>query len=483
MRATRRALLPTLATLVGLLGLLGPASAFAFAGADEIGDLPAGATISADHTLRLDLDAAIKLALRRSPLLPAAAAGVDGVRAKLAEAKAAMLPSFEATGFFSVMPTKRAGTSGADWINDWDWSELRPLATVQLTFTQVLTTFGKLTVLEQMAHVGLRIAEALREVAIGELRYQLAQAWWGLVMAADLDDLARQGRSKMEAERERLETMRDDGEEGYDPADMVRLLELEAEFEEKVRAAERARDLAQDALRLSLALPPHWQIEPDRRVLEAIEYTLLPITAYESLAVANHPRELSRRGGVQVKWEALRYERFKLLPDLVITGRLATTYAPGLQQTNDSLADNPTNPTQSGAGVALRWRLDVFRQFAKIDQAEAAYRYSREQAKIEMQKTRAAIRNLWREVRDRQAVLALQAKAMRATRGQLAQAADLADKGLGSRAAAQRALERYVRRHIAYAEHVYRYNVGIAELSRAVGTDVRAMQPAPAKAP
>ncbi|MEY3012065.1 MAG: hypothetical protein RIT45_800 [Pseudomonadota bacterium] len=467
----------TIATLTLLAGLLVASAASAFEGADEIGELPAGATMTADRTLVLDLPAAIRITLRRSPLLPAAAAGVDGVRARLREVEAAMLPTFEATGFFSIMPTKKEGTSGADWIEDWDWTELRPLATAQLTFTQVLTTFGKLTVLEQMAHTGLRVAEATREVAIGELRYQLARAWWGLVLAADLDEMARKGRERIVAERERLETLRDDDDERYDAADMARLLAIEAEFEEKVRAAERARDMAADALRFAMALPEGWKIEPTVRRLDAIDLGLLPMAAYESLAVANHPRELARRNGLAVKWHQLRYERSKLRPDLVVTGRLATTYAPGVTQAKDSLADNPTNPTQSGAGVALRWRLDVFRQLARIDQAEAAWRQQREQVKYEVQKTRAAVRNLWREVRDRRAVLELQARAMRATRGQMAQAADLADKGVGSRAEAQRALEQYVRRHIAYAENIYRYNVLVAALSRAVGTDVRTMQP------
>lgn len=467
-----RALAATL--LLALLAL--PATAAAWKGAAELGDLPAGATLTADHTLRLDLEAAVALALRRSPLLPAAAAGVAQVRARLHEAEAAMLPSFEATGFFSIMPTKKEGTSGADWIEDWDWTNLRPLATAQLTFTQVLTTFGKLTVLEQMAGTGFQIAEATRAVAIGELRYQLARAWWGLVLASDLDELSRKGRERIAAERERLETLRDDDDERYNSADMARLLAIEAEFEEKVRAAARARAMAEDAVRFALALETHWQIEPSTTKLDAVDYELLPMPAYESLAVANHPRELARRGGVTVKWQQLRYERFKLLPDLVITGRLATTYAPGVTPTKDSLADNPTNPTQSGAGVALRWRLDVFRQLARIEAAEAAWKQRREQAKIEALQTRAAVRNLWREVRDRRDVLDLQARAMRATRAQMLQASDLADKGVGSRAEAQKGIEQYVRRHIAYAENVYRYNVLVAQLSRAVGVDVRTLK-------
>jgi outer membrane protein, multidrug efflux system len=444
----------------------------------EIGDLPEGATVTGARQLQLSLSAALALATRRSAVLPAADAGVAVYRGKLKEAQSAMYPSIDASAFVTVIPSKRPGTTGENWLADWDWSELRPLATGQVSLTQVLTTFGKLDALEHMATLGVEIAKAMRQVAVAELRYGVTRAWWALVLATDLDSLASRGRAQLDKERARLEELRDDGDEAYDPGDITRLLGIEAEFEEKVRAARRGHALAQDALRYALDLDDRWKITAEATSLEVIDLPLLPMAAYETLAVSNHPRELARRQGVLVRLDQLRYERRKLLPDLVVTGRFAATYAPGVEETRDTLASNPSNPTQSGAGVALRWRLDIFRQFTRIDQAADTWRQDRHKARLEQQKTRAAVRNMWREINDMAVVLRLQGRAMRAVRGQMTQAVDLADKGLGPRGDALRHIEQYVRRRITLADATYRFNVSVAGLSRAVGIDVQTMRPA-----
>ncbi len=457
-----------------------PDSAPKRVGLAELGSLPAGATLTDDTTLVLDLAAAKALARRRSPIIASAAAGVDNVRAKLAEAHSAWFPSIEATAFGTVIPTKRAGASGADWLEDWDWTQPKPLFTGQVSVTQPLYTFGKLDALAQMARHGVQIAQATRRIVEAELDFQVERAWWGLVMAADLDDVVTKGRAQIEKERDRLEALRDDDDEKFDPADLVKLRVVEVEFEDKVRSALRARALAQDALRFAINLDAPWTIRPSLQEMAAPELEPLPVAAYETVAVANHPREVARRGGLLLRIDQLRYERNKLLPDVVLTGRLATTYAPGTQQTNDSLADNPTNPTQSGAGIAIRWRVDLFRQLDRIEQTAATMRQERARNEIERQKMRVDVRNSVREMIDLKEMAAFHDRALRATRGQMVAATDMADKGLGSRAAAVGAIEQYVRRRLAHADNLYRYQIAVAELSRAIGVDVRSM-PAPAR--
>ena len=104
-------------------------------------------------------------------------------------------------------------------------------------------------------------------------------------------------------------------------------------------------------------------------------------------------------------------------PDLVLTGRLAYTYAPSVTTGDESLADNPTNPTQSGAGLGLRWRLDVWNQLARINTARAEARKAKTLARAEELKVRVAVRDLVRQTRDAQAMVPIYARAMRAARG------------------------------------------------------------------
>ena len=92
---------------------------------------------------------------------------------------------------------------------------------------------------------------------------------------------------------------------------------------------------------------------------------------------------------------------------------------------------------------------------------------------------RVEVRSAVREMVDLKAMAGFHDSAMRATRGQMAAATDMADKGLGSRAAALTAIEQYVRRRLAHADNLYRYHVAVAQLSRAIGVDVRTMSAPP----
>ncbi len=443
-----------------------------------LGVLPAGATVTDDHVLRVDLAAAKALVRRRSPILRGARAGVDNVKARLSEAKSAWFPTIEASGFATVIPTRIEGTDGSSYLQDYDWMDLRPLATGQISLVQTLFTFGKLDALTAMARQGIQVAEATRRVVESELDYQVERAYYGLVMASGIDELARKGREQLHKERARLEALRDDGDESFDAADLIKLRVSQVEFEEKLRAALRARDLAQDALRFALDLDLPWRITTADEELPEPGFAPLPVAAYETLAVANQPRELARRRGLLLRLEQVRLERNRLLPDLVLTARFAYTYAPGTAQTDDSLADNPNNPTQSGAGLALRWRIDLFRQLERIEQTEFDMRRERAEMQVERQKMRADVRNAVREMLDLGELSVLHDAAQRSVRAQMTSAIDLADKGLGTRAAATTAVESYLRRRLAHTENLYRYHVAVAALSRAIGVDVRDM-PAP----
>lgn len=427
--------------------------------------------MTAPHTLAVTLHGVRALARRRSPLVVAARASIDQVRARLEEARAAWVPSIEATGFATVVPTKREDVVSDSVWEQYDWTDLRPLMTAQVTLSQPLYTFGKIDALAAMARQGIHVAAAAARIVEAELDLQVARAYWGLVMAHDLEGLIERGRRELAKERIRLEALRDNDDENFDAADLLRLRVMELEFEDRVRSAQRAKALAQDALRFAVNLDAPWTLVPADRELPAPSLVPMPMAAYETVAVANHPRELVRRRGETLRLEQLRYERAQLLPDLVLTGRVAYTYAPSVPQSDDSLADNPTNPTQSGAGLALRWRLDVFRQWDRIQQHEASARQERARNDVEQQRMRSTVRDAVRQMIDLGAMTTLHDRAVDLARSQMTAALDMADNGLGSRADALKAVEQYIRRRLSRDDNLYRYHVAVATLGNAIGVD------------
>jgi outer membrane protein TolC len=343
--------------------------------------------------------------------------------------------------------------------------------TGQLSFNQVLWTFGKLDTLQRMASQGIHIGKSVRHIAAMEMLYQVSRAWWTLVLVDELNDIIVDGQKYLSKERSRLENIRDEGGDS-DPSDLLRLRIIEADFQSRIRQVHRNRAMASDALRMGMDDPMEVKLSATHQGLKALRFPLLPTAAYESLAVANHPRLMALRGGTQVKLEQIRLRKQQMLPDLLLVGRIAYTYVPALSLESESLAQNPTNPTQSGGGIALRWNLDVFRQLAQLEQARIEHRKSVNQQRAEKQKVRLEVRRLVREVNDAKAMIAVYHRAMKAARGWLRAESEMHKDGFQKHDEVLRAMDQYYRRRLAYLKSIHKYNVLVAELSRAVGMDV-----------
>ncbi len=410
-----------------------------------------------------------KIAMKRSPLIAAARTDIDKYAALAREARSAKMPKFEVTAFGTALPTLKEGRSGADMFNDWDWAKAGPFLTGQLSFTQALWTFGKIDTLQRMAKTGVAVGAAVQQVARMEMHYQLSRAWWTLVLADELSAIIEAGEKQLRKERKRLDKQQDD--EDFDPNSMMQLRMLEADFEARVRSARRTRAMAADGLRMAMDEPPTTKVSAKTEGLDPIEFPVLPSAAYENLALQNHPRLLARRGGLAVKLDQVRYQRNSLWPDVLLIGRVAYTYAP-TRDASTSVTENPTNPTVSGGGIAMRWKLDIWRQFARIDKAETAWRRESKRVRAEEQKIRMEVRKLYRELVDAQAMMRVHERAMKAARGWLRTEEEMQGGGFSEYRELARALEQYYRRKLTWLESIYRYNVLVANLSRAVGSDI-----------
>lgn len=437
----------------------------------------ATAAASEPAPLRCSLQQCYSAALQRSPLIAAARLGIDQYASKLREARTAWYPKLEGSAFSTALPALKPGRDGSDTFNDYDFANLGPLVVSSISVAQPLYTFGKISALQQLAAQGVDIARATVRVAEDEMRYQLSRAWWGLVLVDSLRDLTSDGRKLLDEQREKLEKARDDGDPGFNQADLLKLNVYGSEIEEKVRLFERNRAQAEDGLRLAMATAPDAPVAAAGE-LTAVVVPEVPSAAFEALALANAPRLLAQRNGVQARLIQVDLAQNQLWPEVVFVARLAHTYAPTRDATTDSLATNPNNSATSGVGVALRWSLDLFRQLEKIDQARLDARQAVLQTQGEAQKLRTEVRQLVREMNDARALIDIQERAMKAARGWLAAESQAYEDGFQEFAEVLRATETYYRKRLAHADAVYAYNIAVAALSRAVGMDLTTLEAA-----
>lgn len=416
-------------------------------------------------------EACLQRALHKSPLIAAAREGLPIYEGKLREAKSGYLPKLEVNVFSSVLPEQIDGTPGTNPLTDFNYLSLSPLVVSSVGLAQPLWTFGKLSTLNQMAREGVEVSKATVRAAEDELRYQLARAWWGLVLVGELREMIDEGLRLMHEQQTKLEKQRDTEDPDFNPSDLMRLKVLSADLEDKARQFHRSRLLAEDAVRVAVGERHEMPVRADGELVP-VEFEVLPSAVYEELALANNPRLLAMRGGARVEVLQAELAADNLWPDVLLIARYASVYAPSRETTQDSVATNPNNSATSGVGITVRWNLDLFRNLAKLDQAQAKAAQARLAEQGEREKHRAEVRNLYRELVDAKAMIAVQDKAMRAARGWLTSEQQAYDDGLGEFPELVRALETYFRRRLAWADAIYQYQLAVAALSRAVSQDI-----------
>ncbi len=437
--------------------------------------LPAQPAGAEPKPLRCTLQQCYATALQRSPLMAAARLSVDQYDSKLREAQTAWYPKLDISNFSTALPALKPGRDGSDTFSDYDFLNVGPLMVSSISMVQPLYTFGKISALKRLAHQGVDIAHTTVRVAEDEMRYQLSRDWWGLVLVESLRDLTTDGLKLLKEQRERLETARDEGDSNFNQADLLKLNVYAAEIEEKVKQFDRNRAQAEDGMRLAMDYGSDVPVEAAGE-LTAVAVPELPSAAYEALALANAPRLLAQRNGIQARLIQVDLARNQLWPELVFVARLAYTYAPTRDATTDSLATNPTNSATSGVGVAVRWSLDLFRQLEKIDQAKLDARQAVLQTQGEAMKLRNDVRQMYREMVDARALIDIQERALKAARGWLLAENQAYEDGFQEFPEVLRATETYYRKRMAHAEAVYTYNLAVAALSRAVGMDLTSLE-------
>ncbi len=437
--------------------------------------VPATAQTPVKPVLHCTLAQCTARALSRSPFLAAARLGVDQYQSKLREAHSVFYPKLEVNGFASVLPALKPGHDGSKPMDDYDFTRLGPLGVGSIGIAQTLSTFGKVNTLQELAEKGIDIARTTVRVAEDEMRYQLARAWWGLVLVADLRSLTDDVRRLLDETRTKLDKQRDEGDAAFNQNDLLKLNVYAAEIEEKLRTFARNREQALDGLRLAMGDDAAQDIVPAGE-LTAVVVPAMPIEAAEQLAVANAPRLVAQRGGVQARLLQVDAAQANWWPDLLFVARVAGTYAPTRDENSDSLATNPSNTATTGLGVVLRWTLDIWRQLERVEQAELDLRQAQLAIAGETARTRTDARQLFREMMDAHAMIGIQDKAHRAARGLLTAETQAYDDGFGDFTEVLRAMESYTRRRLAFAEAMFTYNVAVAALSRQVGMDLTTLQ-------
>ncbi|MFO0747681.1 MAG: TolC family protein [Myxococcota bacterium] len=412
-----------------------------------------------------DLVAAVE---RTHPLMDAARAGLDQLEAKLGQADWSIFPSFKLDAGGTITPK----ITGDALTSESDWGTIGVYGQLQLDMVQPLWTFGKISALKAAATAGVQAGKAAVDIARWELRTRVAEAFYGRLLARELDAILVEGKGWIDKAEKRMEKLRDSDSPDYDQLEHLRLKTRVADFYTLQAQNQLLLTQASQGLRLLLSKPAGDEVELAPDGLEPIACELAEPERYARIARENDPVVRAAAGNARAQDYLADAKAAELWPDVVLVGKVDLRTATVIEDQDSFFARDPYHTKSVGAAIGLRWKLDVPQRLFQADEARA--KAARAQAELEVAEDLGEFKvlQLVRELMNKKELIEVMRQAQKAAQGWLTATWDTYDAGFGNFRDVMDALVQFYQKKLGYLQLVFEHNILIWKLSQAVGGDV-----------
>lgn len=406
-------------------------------------------------------------------MIQAALYKVRAAEAKHQEAVwASWWPQMTVIGFAAPAPPARGDAVRTDtpYPLAYGWLDQYGLLTrLEVSMVWPLYTFGKVSLYQEAAKGGIRVAQENLRLEQAKLAGIVRQAFYGLQLAEssltlldEMDEYIGQAKDKLKTETDKL-----------------KIEVMGAELQARKIQAQTGKQIALSALTRLTGLPLGQPLAIEQPELEEPDdLTLMDLSKYLSLAEGYRPELQMLRHGTDAKLALLKVEQRSWLPDFFIAGFLRASYSTVAQDQLSPFARDDFIFFDAGVGLGLRFDFDIPVKLARIRHAEAEFAEFQSQRAFARQGIAIQIEQHYREALAAQKTVAIYKKARKAadkwmTRTMLAFASGLVETRDVSDAllAAAKARGDYI-------QAIYALQMALAHLSRSVGIDI-AQAPAP----
>ncbi|MBI3558243.1 MAG: TolC family protein [Deltaproteobacteria bacterium] len=414
------------------------------------------------------LAAAIELATHNNADLLAKLTVLSAADARRQQAEAASFPKVTGTAILS--PIYAATGNALDSDNDlhhWGaWLQS------SVTVLQPVYAWGKLSSLREAAARGIDVARAQARKDTGELIYDVKELYYGAVLTEQLTSFLEDGKKEVDDIVAKTEEDQKKKRPTISKRDYYRLKIFAAEANYRALEAAKLRFLARHALSLRLGFDPNEETAPQETVLVPIEGTPPAEEQLVTQMAAHRPEFAQLTNGILAKRSLLEAERTNKFPVFFVGGMLTFAYSNVRTGQQSAFAYDPYNRSTGGVGAGVQWTWDFATTLAneaairvEIDELERREIYAKAGFRMELKKVLANLS----ESRDR---LAASRDAFQIGRRWLV--AETMGYSIGL-TEIKNLVDAYIARAKTAQDHwesVYRVNMGWAELSKTVGTEI-----------
>jgi outer membrane protein TolC len=422
----------------------------------------------------LTLPQLISLALKYSPEVKASQSGVKLAEEQRNEAHAYRFPQFNVTGITGVVPNARRpelDLANAQIRYPYPSNRLHGVnifGRLDFSLIQPLYTFGKIAFRERAAERNIQVRQAGVDAKRGEVIFQVAQAYYGLVLAEQGKDAVREARTHLSDTRDRITRLLARKSPNVRETDRYRLAAYEGAVEKFAAEAEEGAKVAYLALKALIGYGPgqEFRVPPE---LPNPSQTPGTLDQHIRTALELRPEFTQLKEGLVAKQLLVDAARADEYPTLFLAVMGALAGAPGRQTTRDPYINDVFNQYYALPVVGMKWHLDFGITKAKINQARAEMEQLQETQRTALMGIPVEVAQAYGKVQENyRGSLGLE-KAYVNSRRWLITAFSNFDMGLGKLEDIFQAFEKYGAFRGDYLLTLFQYNLAMAKLEKATG--------------
>jgi outer membrane protein len=415
----------------------------------------------------------IAMALKFSPQVKAVQSEVGIAKAQKAEAHGYRFPQFDTTLFAGPAPTAREPQIRGNSIFYPDTKNsvngLTIFGRMEFSLVQPLYTFGKIARREEAAAKYVKVKTAEVDSKKGEVIYNLAQAYYGLILAQQGKNAVGEARGYLNDARERVTKLLALKSASVKDTDPYRIALYEGSLEKFAAAAEEGSKVAYGALKALIGYNP----EQDFRVPTELPEPAEPpkkLDFYIKQALDLRPEFTMLKEGKVARELLVKAAKADQYPDffIAIIGLLAGS--PGRYSNPDPFHQDLTNWFSTGPIVGARWHFDFGITKAKISQAQGELDKLKEIERTALMGIPIEVSQAYGKVQENYKAAQGMGKAYVNARRWLVAAFSNFDIGLGKMEDIFQAFERYGVARGDYLTALHDYNLAVVQLEKATGS-------------
>ncbi len=412
-----------------------------------------------------DLARCLDLAEKNFPKIHEARAKLRKARAQVDEAHTEPFSNFTIQSGVGAAPTV-LGTSTYSPNSDVALTSNMALAwQVGIEGAIPLWTFGKISSVWDAADAQVRVTEHEVAKERNEIRLQVRQAYWGVLLARDATALVEEAMRRIDKYTVRLEKKVEDGD--GDDIELLKLRMNRADLDARLSEAKTQERIALVGLRFFTGVEADLDV-PDVP-LEPVRHSVAPLAQYLTAARLYRPEVNMARAGVVARQAQVRYEQARYYPDLALAVSAKWARAPEITDQLNPFVRDQANFLTYGAALVLRWKLDFLPQSARVAQAHAELEKIRATERFALGGVGAEVERAFTEANDAKTRLDAYTRATRYAKQWLIKVQQGIDVGTFDDEDIVDPSKEYALKRFAQMKATFEYNVAVARLSLATG--------------